>query len=65
MPITLAITACFLGKVREKGNSIVPLKFYFKDSLVKVEIALVRGKQNYDKRNSFFVKILLAFGEEL
>ena len=45
-----------LGKVREKGYSIVPLKFYFKDSLVKVEIALVRGKQNYDKRDSILQK---------
>ncbi|MBQ3067005.1 MAG: SsrA-binding protein, partial [Clostridia bacterium] len=44
------------GKVREKGYSIVPLKFYFKDSLVKVEIALVRGKQNYDKRDSILQK---------
>lgn len=45
-----------LGKVREKGYSIVPLKFYFKDSLVKVEIALVRGKQNYEKRDSILQK---------
>ena len=45
-----------LGKVREKGYSIVPLKFYFKDSLVKVEIALVRGKQNFDKRDSILQK---------
>ena len=45
-----------LGKVREKGYSIVPLKFYFKESLVKVEIALVRGKQNYDKRDSILQK---------
>lgn len=41
-----------LGKVKEKGYSIVPLKMYFKDSLVKVEVALVRGKQNYDKKDA-------------
>lgn len=45
-----------LGKVKEKGYSIVPLKMYFKGSLVKVEIALVRGKQNYDKKQSLLEK---------
>ena len=41
-----------LGKVKEKGYSLVPLKMYFKDSLVKVEVGLVRGKQNYDKKDA-------------
>lgn len=41
-----------LGKVKEKGYSMVPLKMYFKGSLVKVEVALVKGKQNYDKKDS-------------
>ncbi len=41
-----------LGKVKEKGYSIVPLGMYFKGSLVKVEVALVKGKQNYDKKQS-------------
>lgn len=45
-----------LGKVKEKGYSIVPLKMYFKDSLVKVEVALVRGKQNYDKKETLMRK---------
>ena len=45
-----------LGKVREKGYSIVPLKIYFKDSLVKLEIALVKGKKLYDKRDSIAQK---------
>lgn len=44
------------GKVKEKGYSIVPLKMYFKDSLVKVEVALVRGKQNYDKKETLMRK---------
>ncbi len=37
-------------KVREKGTTIVPLEIYFKEHLVKVRIALVRGKKLYDKR---------------
>lgn len=45
-----------LGKVKEKGYSIVPLKMYFKDSLVKVEVGLVRGKQNYDKKDALLQK---------
>lgn len=40
------------GKVKQKGYSIVPLNVYLKDSLVKVEIALVKGKQLYDKRDA-------------
>lgn len=38
------------GKMKEKGIAIVPLKVYFKGSLVKVEIGLARGKKLYDKR---------------
>lgn len=45
-----------LGKVREKGYSVVPLKMYFKDSLVKVEVGLVKGKQNYDKKEMLLKK---------
>ena len=36
--------------LKEQGLSLVPLKVYLKNSLVKVEIALVRGKKLYDKR---------------
>ena len=39
-----------LGKIKEKGYTLVPLKVYLKDSLVKVEIGLARGKKLYDKR---------------
>ncbi len=40
-------------KVREKGMAIVPTQMYFKEnSLVKVEIAVARGKKTYDKRQS-------------
>ena len=39
-----------VGKIAEKGYTLVPLKVYFKDSLVKVEIGLAKGKKLYDKR---------------
>jgi SsrA-binding protein len=38
------------GKVAQKGYSIVPLKIYFKDAWAKVEIALVKGKKLFEKR---------------
>lgn len=38
------------SKVKEKGYTIVPTKLYFKDSLVKLEIALAKGKHLYDKK---------------
>lgn len=40
------------GRVVAKGLSVVPLQIYLRGSLVKVEIALVRGKQLHDKRQS-------------
>lgn len=40
------------GKVNKSGYTLVPLKVYFKDALVKVEIALCRGKHTYDKKRS-------------
>ena len=39
-------------QLNEKGLTLVPLKFYFKGSLVKVEIGIARGKKLYDKRES-------------
>lgn len=39
-----------LGKMKEKGMTLVPLKVYLKGSLVKVEIGLAKGKKLYDKR---------------
>lgn len=39
------------GKVRQDGYSIIPLSVYFRKSLVKVEIALAKGKKLYDKRD--------------
>lgn len=40
------------GKVNEKGHTLVPLKLYFKDALVKIEIALAKGKHTYDKKQA-------------
>lgn len=45
-----------LGKQKEKGIAIVPLKVYFKGSLVKVEIGLAKGKKLYDKREDIAKK---------
>ncbi len=38
------------GKLKEKGLTLVPLKLYFKEGRVKVELGLGRGKAKYDKR---------------
>ena len=39
-----------LGKVAERGLTLVPLRLYFKDGRVKVELGLARGKKLHDKR---------------
>ena len=41
-----------VGKVNEKGYTLVPLRLYFKDALVKIEVALCRGKQTVDKKDA-------------
>jgi SsrA-binding protein len=41
-----------LGKVTERGFSLVPLKLYFRDGKVKVELALAKGKKSFDKREA-------------
>ena len=45
-----------VGKIAEKGYTLVPLKVYFKGSLVKVEIGLAKGKKLYDKRQDIAKK---------
>jgi SsrA-binding protein len=42
--------ASLLGKVRERGLTLVPTRLYFKDGKVKVELALARGKEHRVKR---------------
>ncbi|MBI5251204.1 MAG: SsrA-binding protein SmpB [Desulfomonile tiedjei] len=41
-----------VGKVTERGYSLVPLKMYFKRGKVKIEMALARGKKTFDKREA-------------
>ncbi len=41
-----------IQSTREKGNTVIPLKFYLKDGMVKVEIALAKGKTHGDKRET-------------
>lgn len=45
-----------LGKIKEKGYTLVPVQVYFKGSRVKVEVALARGKKLYDKRQDIAKK---------
>ncbi len=42
--------ASLIGKVGERGLTVVPTRLYFKDGRVKVELALARGKEARDKR---------------
>ena len=39
-----------IGKVKQKGYTLIPLSLYFKEGIVKVDLALVRGKSTIDKR---------------
>lgn len=41
-----------IGKVQEKGYSLIPVRVYFKNGKVKMSLALARGKRKYDKRES-------------
>ena len=41
-----------VGKVNERGYTLVPLKLYLKDALIKVEVALCKGKHTYDKKRA-------------
>lgn len=41
-----------IGRTTEKGLTLVPTKMYFKNGRIKCEIALAKGKKNYDKREA-------------
>jgi SsrA-binding protein len=41
-----------VGKINTKGMTLVPISLYFKDNLIKVEVALCRGKQTFDKKEA-------------
>ena len=45
-----------LGQIKQDGHSLVPLAVYLKGSLVKVSIALAKGKKLYDKRDDIAKK---------
>jgi len=45
-----------LGKTREKGLALIPLKVYFRNGWAKVELALARGKKLYDRREDMAAK---------
>lgn len=44
------------SKVSQKGLTIIPLKLYFKQSLIKMELGLCQGKHTYDKKRSIMEK---------
>ena len=39
-------------KVNTQGLTLIPLKLYFKNNILKVELGICRGKKNYDKREA-------------
>jgi len=41
-----------MGKTREKGLTLIPLRIYFRDGIAKCELALARGKKDWDRRQS-------------
>jgi SsrA-binding protein len=41
-----------MGKIQERGYSLIPLRIYFRDGKAKVELALAKGKKLYDKRET-------------
>lgn len=44
------------SKVAQKGLTLVPLRLYFKQSLIKLELGLCQGKHTYDKKQSLMEK---------
>jgi SsrA-binding protein len=44
------------GKLKQGGNTLIPLSIYFKDGKVKVELALAHGKKGHDKRQDLLKK---------
>lgn len=44
--------ARYIGKVREKGFALIPLKAYFRGRYLKIELGLCRGKHTYDKKET-------------
>ena len=53
-----------MGRIKEKGYTLVPLEVYFNNGKVKVEIGLAQGKKLYDKRESIAKKDQLREAEK-
>jgi SsrA-binding protein len=47
-----------IGRVKQKGLTLVPLRLYFKNGIAKVELALARGKKIHDKRDALKKKVM-------
>ena len=47
-----------VSKINQKGLTLVPLRLYFKQALIKVELGLCQGKHTYDKKRSIMEKDL-------
>ncbi len=47
------------AKISQKGLTLVPLKIYFKQSLIKVELGVCQGKHTYDKKRSIMEKDIM------
>ncbi len=43
-------------QIKEKGNTLIPLRLYFNKGKVKVELAVAKGKRSYDKREAIMKK---------
>ena len=41
-----------IGKIVERGFTLVPVRMYFKNGVVKVAVSVAKGKKTYDKRES-------------
>ena len=51
------------GKINRQGYTLVPLKLYFKDALVKIEVALCRGTHTFDKKQAIAERVIKRSGE--
>lgn len=52
-----------IGAVEAGGKSLIPTRIYFKEALVKVEIALCTGKKQHDKRETLKKKVMMREAE--
>ena len=52
-----------IGAVEAGGKSLIPIRLYFKEALVKVEIALCTGKKQHDKRETLKKKVMMREAE--